>query len=91
METISSPAFDATKIPHDTKVVVKFTLHQDGRVSDVVTSGDTNALVAPLCIRAITDHSPFSKWPSQMRPVVGRDHFEIYFHFGFNMTPPGPA
>jgi len=89
MQTISLPAFDSSKIAHDTLVVVSFTLHQDGRVSDVATSGATNAPVAPLCIRAITDHSPFQKWPSQMRAVVGGDHFEIYFQFGFNMSPLG--
>ena len=90
MKTIALPLFDETKIAHDTMIVVRFTLHQDGHVSDTAVSGATNSPASPLCIRAITDHSPFPKWPSQMRPVVGEDHFEIYYHFGFNMTPPGP-
>jgi hypothetical protein len=93
MTTISQGvrAYDATKVPHDTMIVARFKLHQDGSVSDIVISGNTNAPVAPLCIRAIKDSSPFPKWPSKMRPIVGREYLEIYYRFGFNMTPPGPA
>ena len=54
MKTIALPSFDETKIAHDTMIVVRFTLHQDGHVSDTAVSGATNSPASPLCIRAIT-------------------------------------
>jgi hypothetical protein len=82
--------FDTKSSPHDTMIQVRFILHQDGSVSDIVISGDTSAPVAPMCIKAIKDCSPFPKWPDKMRSIVGKDYLEIHYHFGFNMTPPGP-
>jgi hypothetical protein len=88
MEPIQMPAYDARSLPHDFVVVVGFKLHEDGSVSDLAATQNTNSPVASLCIRAIKNRSPFPKWPSQMRSVVGHDYFEIYYRFGWNMTPP---
>jgi hypothetical protein len=88
MEPIHMPAYEASSLPHDFVVVVRFKLHADGSVSDLAATQNTNSPVAPLCLRVIKDRSPFPKWPSKMRSVVGQDYFEIYYRFGWNMTPP---
>jgi outer membrane biosynthesis protein TonB len=63
------------------KVVVEFTLHYDGRVSDVrideTTVGDTLAYV---CRLAITDPAPYLAWPGEMRREIG-DTRPIRFTF----------
>jgi outer membrane biosynthesis protein TonB len=65
------------------KVVVEFTLHHDGRVSDVnivdSTVGDTLAYV---CRLAITDPAPYMAWPSDMRLQIG-DSRRITFTFSY--------
>jgi hypothetical protein len=82
---------DKIPSPRDTKILARFKLHQDGRISDVTISGDTNALVAPCCIKALKECPPLPKWPEKMRAIVGDDNFIIYIDFGYNMTPPGPG
>jgi hypothetical protein len=72
------------------KIVARFKLHQDGTVSDIKTSGNTNALAAPLCIQAIQDCSPFPKWPDKMRSIVGQDYRDIDFTFYLNQKPQNP-
>jgi outer membrane biosynthesis protein TonB len=65
------------------KVVIEFTLHPDGRVSDVnianTTVGDTLAYV---CRLAITDPAPYLAWPSDMRLQIG-DSRRITFTFSY--------
>ena len=65
------------------KVVVEFTLHYDGRVSDVniaeTTVGDTLAYV---CRLAITDPAPYLAWPSDMRRQLGDTH-RVKFTFNY--------
>ena len=88
MEPIHRPDYEARSLPHDFVVVVRFKLHEDGSISDLATTQNTNSPVAPLCVRAIENRAPFPKWPSKMRSIVGQDYFEIYYRFGWNMTPP---
>ena len=92
IKTISakSSACDSIPSPHDTLIVARFNLHQDGSVTDIAISGNTNAPVAPALVQALKKCSPFPSWPNIMRPVVGKDFCEIYYRFGFNMTSPGP-
>jgi hypothetical protein len=65
------------------KVVIEFTLHHDGRVSDVTiaetTVGDTLAYV---CRLAVTDPAPYMAWPSDMRRQLGESH-RIKFTFNY--------
>jgi tetratricopeptide (TPR) repeat protein len=68
-------------------IVVKFILHQDGSVSDVEISGNSNSRAAPLCEQAITDCSPFPKWPDEMRSITGTDRREIKFTFSVGLPP----
>jgi hypothetical protein len=88
MEKIGKKAmeYDPKTITHDTHVYVRFRIHQDGTVSDVSLSGATNSLVAPLCKRRIEGCSPFPKWPKKMASIIGKDYWEIFYDFGFNMT-----
>ena len=64
-------------------VVIEFTLHYDGRVSDVdiaeTTVGDTLAYV---CRLAITDPAPYLAWPSDLRRQLG-DTRRITFRFNY--------
>jgi hypothetical protein len=63
------------------KVVLKFQLHYDGRISDMEkvdsTVGDTLTYV---CQSAIMDPAPYLKWPSDMRREIG-DTRSITFTF----------
>ncbi|HEX3855854.1 MAG TPA: hypothetical protein VHY30_00990 [Verrucomicrobiae bacterium] len=81
---------DTKSSPHDTIITAKFNLHQNGDVSDITVSGNTNSPAASICIKAIRECSPFPKWPDKMRLIVGKDYLEIHYSFGFNMTPPPP-
>jgi hypothetical protein len=81
-------ALDASSSPHDTMILATVKFHQDGNVSDITISGNTNAPIAQLCIKAIKDCSPFPKWPDKMRSIAGKEYLEIHFNFGFNMTGP---
>ena len=65
------------------KVVIRFRLNYDGRVSDVevvqTTVGDTLAYV---CRLAITDPAPYLKWPSDMRHEYGNSR-DVQFTFNY--------
>jgi len=65
------------------KVVIEFTLHPDGRVSDVervsTSVGDTLAYVCQL---AITDPAPYAPWPRDMRLQM-KDERRITFTFNY--------
>jgi hypothetical protein len=82
---------DSISSPHDTMITAKFDLHQDGTISDVAITRNTNAPVAPCMVQAIKNCSPFPRWSEKMRSIVGQDYFIIYYPFGFNVTPPPPG
>jgi len=65
------------------KVVLQFSLHYDGRVSDMVmadnTAGDVLGL---LCQKAVLDPQPFAAWPSDMRRTLGDvRHIQFTFYY----------
>lgn len=64
-------------------VVIEFTLHYDGRISDVqidkTTVGDTLAYV---CRSAITEPAPYTPWPRDMRLQMGETR-RITFAFSY--------
>ena len=64
------------------KVVLRFHLNYDGRVSDMEVEQNTvGDLLGYVCQKAVTDPAPFAKWPSDMRAMVGQDYRPITFTF----------
>jgi hypothetical protein len=67
------------------RVVVKFHLNYDGRITDMEivenSVGDTLGL---LCQKAVMDPAPFDKWPMDLRRLVAKDYREIQFAFYYN-------
>lgn len=64
------------------KAVIKFSLHQDGSVSDVRTDSSTvGDTLSFLCELAIMQPAPYGKWPSEVRRLIGRDVLEVTFTF----------
>ena len=66
------------------KVVVRFSLHHDGRVTDMGEAENTAGEVLGLiCQKAVLDNAPFAAWPSDMRRTLG-DVRHIQFTFYYN-------
>ena len=64
------------------KVVLRFHLNYDGRVSDMVVMQNTvGDLLGYVCQKAVMDPAPYAQWPSDMRAMVGLDYREITFTF----------
>lgn len=67
------------------KVVLEFRLHYDGRVTDMrVVENTVDELLCLLCQKAILDPSPYERWPSDMRRMMGADFREVRFTFYYN-------
>ena len=69
-------------------ILARFKLNDNGTISEVEISGDTNAPSAPFILKAIRECSPFPKWPKRMRSAVGKPFLEIYIDYGC-VPPPG--
>jgi len=64
------------------KVVLRFRLHPNGSVTDMTrVQNEVTDLLATKCEQAISDSSPFEKWPRQMRLELPKDDYEITFTF----------
>ena len=64
------------------KVVLRFHLNYDGRISDMVVMQNTvGDLLGYVCQKAVMDPAPYAPWPSDMRAMVGLDYREITFTF----------
>lgn len=64
------------------KVVVEFRLTAEGRVTDLrVVNSDVGEIYTTLCQLAITKPSPYEKWPTDVRRLVGNDYRDIRFTF----------
>jgi len=64
------------------KVVLRFHLNYDGRISDMVVMQNTvGDLLGYVCQKAVMDPAPYAQWPSDMRAMVGLDYREITFTF----------
>lgn len=74
--------------PVPCSILARFKLNENGTVSEVEVSGDTNAPVAPVIMKGIKKCSPFSEWPKRMRSVVGKSYLEMYINYGY-LDPPG--
>ncbi|PYK97602.1 MAG: hypothetical protein DME19_15760 [Verrucomicrobia bacterium] len=76
---------DATMTPtRPGKVVVEFRQYSDGRVSDLkVAESDVGDALALYCQKAVSDPSPYEKWPVDMRRMISKDYREIRFVFWY--------
>jgi len=64
------------------EVVLEFRLHSDGRVTDLrVVETDVGDVLALFCQKAVSDPSPFEKWPPDMRRMISKDYRDIRFAF----------
>jgi len=64
------------------KVVLDFRLTADGRISEMrVVQSDVGEICTTLCELAITKPSPYEKWPSDLRKIVGTDYRDVRFTF----------
>lgn len=66
-----------------TRVHVRFTLHADGRVTDVEAVQTTASEIATLiCETAISKRSPFRPWTKEMLQVFGQKRIlNVVFHY----------
>jgi len=64
------------------KVVLQFRLHQDGRITDVLTiENSAGSMLGLYCEMAIRDPSPYRKWPTAMRRELAADFRDVKFTF----------
>jgi outer membrane biosynthesis protein TonB len=67
------------------RVVLQFRLNYNGTITDVkVVDENVGLALSLMCQKAITDPSPFDKWPREMRLMVDKDYREIQFAFYYN-------
>jgi lipoprotein NlpI len=79
---------DSLASPEAGNIVAKFRLHQDGTVTDIKVSGNTNPRANWICEQAIIECSPFPKWSDKMRSSVGQDYRDITYKFYIGRPPP---
>jgi outer membrane biosynthesis protein TonB len=66
------------------KVVLQFSLHQDGRISDMnVAENSTTEMLSIICQKAVRDPEPYAAWPTEMRRTMGEIR-KIQFTFYYN-------
>ncbi len=66
------------------KVVLKFKLRSDGSVTDISqVESQVGDIWSFICESAVLTQSPYAKWPSEMRRLVGTDSREITFTFHY--------
>lgn len=66
-------------------VVVRFKLHSDGSVrSCEAVESSVDSLFTQLCVRSVSDPSPYEKWPSDMLRMIGAPVREMRFTFYYN-------
>ena len=74
----------STVAPRSGRVVVQFTLHQDGRVTDTrVVEQEVGEILSLYCRKAITDPSPYAPFPDGMRRLMDRNYRDVRFTFHY--------
>jgi hypothetical protein len=64
------------------RVVLRFRLNYDGRITDMKTLENTvGEVLGYVCQKAVADPAPYAPWPSDMRREVDVDYREITFTF----------
>jgi hypothetical protein len=67
------------------KVLVQFRLNYDGTITNLkVVEENVGLELSLMCQKAISDPSPFERWPREMRLMVDKDYREIQFAFYYN-------
>lgn len=65
------------------KVVLQFSLHQDGRISDMnVAQCSTSEMLSIICQKAVRDPEPYAPFPTEMRRTMGevrKIQFTFYY------------
>ena len=70
------------------RVVVDFTLHGDGTVSDVVVKkSDIEPLLVDLAKKAVLESAPFNAWSKEMRDLIKSSRRSIRFTFEYSGRP----
>ena len=66
------------------KVIIKFRLLHDGRITGVETiSTSVDDLFTVICQMAIKEPSPYPRWPTEMRRQLREDHRDIEVTFNY--------
>lgn len=65
------------------KVVLHFTLHHDGRITDLSIAETTvNEVLGLMCEKAVSDPAPYDSWPAEMRRTMGETrNIQITFYY----------
>jgi outer membrane biosynthesis protein TonB len=67
------------------KVMVRFVLHSNGRVTEAsIVENTVDFTLALLCERAILDPAPYAAWPLDMKRLIGGDDREVTFTFFYD-------
>jgi len=76
---------DASAVaPRPGRVVVQFTLHEDGRVTDArIAEQEVGEILSLYCRKAITDPAPYAPFPEGMRRLMDRNFREVRFTFHY--------
>lgn len=74
---------DRSRVSERGTVVVEFTLHKDGSVTDArIVSKTTSDRAAYLCLDAVTGRAPFDAWPDDMIGIFGeKQEGRLTFHY----------
>jgi hypothetical protein len=86
IEAVSQHWFDLLRIQNFAldrtgKVVLQFTLHYDGRITDMKIAENTvGDVLGYVCEKAVNDPAPFAQWSSDMRLKLG-DSRAVQFSF----------
>jgi len=63
---------------------LEFRQYSDGRVTDLkVIESNVGDALAFYCQKAVSDPSPYEKWPADMRRMNAKDYREIRFVFWY--------
>ncbi|MGV3754017.1 MAG: energy transducer TonB [Verrucomicrobiota bacterium] len=71
--------------PATGKVTVKFHLHADGQISEVmVIENKATAIQSALSQKAIGQSAPFPPWSAEVRQQIGKDYRETFLTFHYH-------
>lgn len=66
------------------KVILKFRLQSDGTIAEMTqVRSDVGEIWAFVCESAVLTPSPYARWPSEMRRLIGADFREVTFTFRY--------
>ncbi len=64
--------------------IIKFRQHHDGRVTNVeVVESNVGEILTVFCQMAISEPSPYARWPSDMRRQFQQDYRDVTFTFHY--------